>query len=200
MLRSGPSPRCLCGPCAPGLPLLARGLAGTGRECLSPLRWVNSVGFKASGHARLVFILKPLAPEEHACLPSYSLRAQVGPQHSWDISCPASPVSDCAHAGDVVPYQHSQVGFPPGAWQQELEQPAHAEAQCSQPSLFPIPAGTLSASSPAPGASVLCSRFPWPINIPHPQGPDQLGVPFANCVFKYQPVAQFNSPCLKCQP
>lgn len=82
MLRSGPSPRCLWGPCAAGLPLLAKELTGTGRECLSSLRWVNSGEFKASGaflgHARLVFILKPLAPEEHACLPSYSLRAQVG--------------------------------------------------------------------------------------------------------------------------
>lgn len=64
---------------------------------------------------------------------------------------------DCAHAGDVVPYQHSQVGIPPETWQQELEQPANAEAQCSQPSLFSIPPATLSASSLAPGGSALSS-------------------------------------------
>lgn len=82
MLRSGPSPRCLRGPRAPELPLLAKQLAGTGKECLSPLR-LSSGGFKANGaflgHARLVIILKLLASEEHACLPSYSLRVQVGP-------------------------------------------------------------------------------------------------------------------------
>lgn len=82
------------------------------------------------------------------------------------------------------------------SWSSQLMLRHSAPSPARSPSLLPHS----QQSSPAPGASSLCSQFPSPINIPHPQSPDQLGVPFANCVFKYQPVAQFNSPCLKCQP
>lgn len=85
--------------------------------------------------------------------------------------------SPAAGAGPASPFCRGAVLSAEPVFSLLFQQPA----QLSEPVLF-------------------SAEFPSPINIPHPQGLDQLGMPFANCVFKYQPMAQFNSPCLKCQP
>lgn len=163
------------------------------------IKWVNLEEFRESGAS--FWTCKPcFRPVTAGCLLLHSLGAQVRPQHPalgvvfvqlppglrcvcWRCSC-ALALSSHPCPGEFF-----------------SSSPAAGAGPSPFSILFSIPFATLFQQQAQLLEPVLFSaQFPSPINIPHPQGLDQLAMPFANCVFKYQPVAQFNSPCLKCQP